>query len=105
MRRRKAASDFAWMTPSTPPMNCGSSCVASVTLVTTPRLPPPPPFSPQKSSGSEQALATRTLPSAVTTSASRRLAAAMPKCFEKLPKPPLWIRPATPTVQQPPPWT
>ena len=27
------------------------------------------------------------------------------KFFEKLPNPPLWISPATPTVAQPPPWT
>ena len=33
------------------------------------------------------------------------MAAARPKRLEKLPKPPLWIRPATPTVRQPPPCT
>ena len=32
-------------------------------------------------------------------------AAARPKAFEKLPKPPLCTRPATPTVMQPPPCT
>jgi hypothetical protein len=52
-----------------------------------------------------QALARRSWPSAVTTSASSRLPAAVPNAFEKLPKPPLCTSPATPTVMQPPPCT
>ena len=52
-----------------------------------------------------QPLTVRIFPSAVTTSASSRLAAAIPYRLEKLPNPPLWMRPATPTVAQPPPWT
>ncbi len=103
MRRRNAASDFAWILPSAPPPNSGSSCVASVMRVTTPKVPPPPPFNAQKRSGWVHALATRIFPSAVTTSASRRPAAARPKFFENEPKPPPWISPPTPTVQHPPP--
>jgi hypothetical protein len=76
-----------------------------VTFVTTPNVPPPPPFSAQKRSGFVHALATRIFPSAVTTSASRRLAAARPNIFEKLPNPPPPRKPMTPTVVQPPPWT
>ena len=89
----------------TAPIDAGSACVRSVSFVTTPRLPPPPPFSPQNSSGFVQALAMRTSPSAVTTSACSRFADASPKPFEKLPKPPLCTSPATPTVKQPPPCT
>jgi hypothetical protein len=44
-------------------------------------------------------------PSAVTIFASSRLTAAKPYAFEKLPKPPPRMSPATPTVVQPPPWT
>ena len=40
---------------------------------------------------------------AVTTSACNKLAADVPKPFEKLPNPPLWTRPATPTSVHPPP--
>lgn len=87
------------------PNRSGNSRVRSVSRVTTPRLPPPPPFSPQNRSGWEQALAVRAVPSAVTTSASSSPAAAKPKAFEKLPKPPLSTSPATPTVVQPPPCT
>ena len=65
------------MVAKTPPKNSGSACVRSVTRVTTPN-PPPPPFSAQKRSGFEQALAILTSPSAVTTSASMRLAPACP---------------------------
>jgi hypothetical protein len=60
---------------------------------------------PRNRSGWVQVLAILTAPSAVTTSALSRLAAAIPYAFEKLPKPPLWIRLATPTVRHPPPWT
>ena len=60
----------------TAPKISGRACVRSVSRVTTPKLPPPPPLSAQNSSGCVQALAIRTAPSAVTTSASSRLAAA-----------------------------
>ena len=70
----KASSDAALMAPN----SGGRSCVLSVRRVITPKLPPPPPFSAQNRSGLVQALAMRTAPSAVTTSASSRLAAAMP---------------------------
>jgi len=103
--RRYAASEVALMVANTPPKNAGRSWVRNVSRVTTPRLPPPPPLIAQNRSGLVQRLAIRTAPSAVTISASSRLAAAIPYAFEKLPKPPLWIRPATPTVMQPPPWT
>ena len=53
------------------------ACAAS-RRVTTPKLPPPPPFSAQNRSGLVQALAIRTSPSAVTISASSKLAAAVP---------------------------
>ncbi len=52
-----------------------------VSRVTTPRLPPPPPFNPQNRSELVQALAIRTSPSAVTTSASSRPAAAKTKAL------------------------
>ena len=74
--RLNAASEVAFTAPKTAPNSGGRSCVFSVTRVITPRLPPPPPFRPQNSSGLEWALAIRTAPSAVTTSASSRLAAA-----------------------------
>ena len=77
--------------PNTPPKNSGSSWVRKVARVTTPQLPPPPPFSAQNRSGFIAALAMRTAPSAVTISASSSPAATVPKVFEKLPKPPLWI--------------
>ncbi len=104
-RRRKAAGDAACTVRFTAPKSSGSACTRKVSRVTMPRLPPPPPFRPQNSSGSLQALAMRTAPSAVTTSASSRLPEASPKALEKLPKPPLCTSPATPTVMQPPPWT
>src|SRR5262245_26685383 len=66
---------------------------------------PASPLRPQKRSGLMQALAITTAPSAVTISASRRLAAAVPNCLEWLPKPPARTRPATPTVRHPPPCT
>ncbi len=50
-----------------------------------------------------QELTTRTWPSAVTISASINPAAALPKRFEYEPNPPPKVRPATPTVMQPPP--
>ena len=62
--------------PNTPPKIRAARACASVRRVTTPRLPPPPPFSAQNRSGLVQALAMRTSPSAVTTSASSRPAAA-----------------------------
>ena len=52
-----------------------------------------------------QAFTTRTTPSAVTTSASSMLAAAIPYRLEKLPKPPPRTSPGTPTVMHPPPCT
>ena len=36
---------------------------------------------------------------------TRGLAAPVPNCFDRLPKPPPWTKPAVPTVRQPPPWT
>ena len=60
------------------PKNGGNSRVRSVSRVTMPKLPPPPPFKAQNRSGLVQALAMRTVPSAVTTSASIRPAAARP---------------------------
>ena len=55
----------------------------------TPQLPPPPPLIAQNRSGWVQAFTVRTLPSAVTTSASSSPEAAVPKPLEKLLKPPL----------------
>ena len=101
----KAASDVARTLKFTAPNVSGNSCTFSVRRVTTPSEPPPPPFSAQKRSAFVQALQMRTVPSAVTTSACSRLAAASPKALEKLPNPPLCTRPATPTVMQPPPCT
>ena len=76
IRPRNAASELAWTVAEGRAENSGSACVRSVSRVTTPRLPPPPPFNPQNRSGLVQALAMRTAPSAVTISASSRLAAA-----------------------------
>src|SRR5215468_12628321 len=56
----------------------GSGWVRSVSRVTTPKVPPPPPLSAQNRSGLLAALAVRTAPSGVTTSASSRFAAAVP---------------------------
>ena len=78
IRSRKAVSELALMVPKTAPKYSGSSRVLSVSRVTTPKLPPPPPLSAQNKSGLVQALATFTAPSAVTTSASSRPAAARP---------------------------
>lgn len=50
----------------------------AVRRVTTPKPPLPPPFRAQKSLGFVRALAMRTAPSAVTISASGKLAPAMP---------------------------
>ena len=66
------------MVVNTAPKNSGKSCVRSVSRVTTPKLPPPPPLIAQNRSGFVQALAILTAPSAVTISASSRLAAAIP---------------------------
>ena len=74
----KAASEFARSDQWTRPKVLGRSWVFNVSRVTTPNVPPPPPFSAQKRSGSWAALTTRITPSAVTTSASSRLAAAKP---------------------------
>src|SRR5580658_5597178 len=103
--QRVVRADRALIVPHAAPKNCGSSWVRSVRRVTTPQLPPPPPLSAQKRSGCEQLLTTSARPSAVTTSASSSPAAAVPKALEKLPKPPLCTRPATPTLVQPPPCT
>ncbi len=100
---RHAVSVRACTAKSTAPIVRGNECVRRVRRVTTPKVPPPPPFNAKNSSGSRTALAMRTAPSAVTISASSRLAAPVPNCFDRLPKPPLWIKPATPTVRQPPP--
>ena len=47
-------------------------------LLTTPKVPPPPPFKAQNRSGLVHAFAIRIWPSAVTTSASSKLPAAVP---------------------------
>ena len=52
-------------------------CNVNRNELTTPKLPPPP-RSPQKRSGFSSALAVSTRPSAVTTSAERRLSQARP---------------------------
>ena len=75
---RNAAAEVAATSMLTAPKVSGSACTRSVSRVTTPKLPPPPPLSAQKRSGFVQALARRTWPSAVTTSASSRLPAAVP---------------------------
>src|SRR5215472_7143279 len=70
--------------------------------VTTPKLPPPP-RSPQKSSEFCLALAVSNLPSAVTTSADRRLSQLRP-CFPcSQPSPPPRVSPAIPVVETTPP--
>jgi len=56
----------------------GSSCVRTVSLLTAPKVPPPPPLSAQNRSGLTHAFAIWIEPSAVTTSASNRLDAAVP---------------------------
>src|SRR5438067_1533669 len=94
------------MLPSTAPKNAGSGCVSSVTRATTPNVPPPPPRNAQNRSWFWHAFATTTCPSAVTTSASSMLAAAMPYAFDQLPNPPPCMNPpAAPTEVHPPPWT
>jgi hypothetical protein len=90
---------------STAPKKPGNTWVRRVRRVTTPKVPPPPPLRAQNSSRLRTGLAIRTAPSAVTTSASSRFAAAVPNPLEKLPNPPPRTSPATPTVVQPPPWT
>ena len=66
------------MVALTAPKRAGNSWVASVRRVTTPRLPPPPPLMAQYKSGFVQAFTIKARPSAVTTSASSKLAAAVP---------------------------
>jgi hypothetical protein len=75
---RNAGPDIALTVKIAAPARSASSWVLSVSRVTTPKLPPPPPFSAQSRSGLVQALAMRTAPSAVTTSASSSDAAAVP---------------------------
>ena len=84
----------------------GSSWVRRVSRVTTPKLPPPPPFSAQNRSGLRAGVGDAHL--AVGGDDLGLQQARRGECrsaLEKLPKPPLWIRPATPTVVQPPPCT
>ena len=82
--------------PITTPKVAGNSYVLSVSRVTTPNVPPPPPFSAQNRSGLVQSLAIRTWPSAVTTSASSRSEAPVPKPFEKTPEAAALHEPADP---------
>src|SRR5579859_1524315 len=71
------------MVAKAPPKNSGRSWVRRISLVTTPRLPPPPPLMPQNSSGSRHLLTRRSVPSAVTISASSTLPAAVPQRFRE----------------------
>src|SRR5262249_46408746 len=73
-----AASDAAAIMVWTAPTEAGRGWVRSVSGVTAPKVPPPPPLSAQNRSGLLAALAVRTAPSGVTTSASSRFAAAVP---------------------------
>ena len=66
------------MSPKAAPNNGAARASCSVRRVITPKVPPPPPFKAQNRSGFVHALAMRTSPSAVTISASIRLAAAVP---------------------------
>ena len=75
---RNAASEEARIVVNNPPKYSGSSRVRHVSRVTTPKLLPPPPLRAQNKSALVQVLAMRAVPSAVTTSASSRFAAAVP---------------------------
>src|SRR5205823_4791540 len=82
----KEAGSLASTSAFTAPASAGRSCVRSVRRVMTPKVLPPPPLSAHNKSGSRQSLTTRTLPSAVTISASIRCEAAVPNPFENVPK-------------------
>src|SRR5690606_34655090 len=73
-------------------------CSANSNPVTTPKLPPPPRIA-QKRSGFSVALARSRLPSAVTTSADRRLSSVMPYFRVSQPNPPPSVSPAIPVVE------
>ena len=72
------SSEEALTVKLAPPASSGRSRTRRVNLLTAPKVPPPPPFRAQNRSELVQEFAIRTLPSAVTTSASRRPAAAIP---------------------------
>ena len=87
------------------PKFSGSGWVASVSRVIAPNVPPPPPFSAQNRSGSCDVVDDPHLAVGGDDLGLDQAGAAVPKPFEKLPKPPPCTRPATPTVVQPPPCT
>ena len=70
--------------------------------VTTPKFPPPP-LSAHSSSGFSPASARMSSPSAVTSSAARRLSQARPCWRSSQPEPPPMVSPATPVVETRPP--
>ena len=85
-----------------PPYTVSSGCRSYSSDVATPKLPPPP-RSAQRRSGSFSAFAVVTAPSAMTTSADRRLSTAMPYLPISHPRPPPSVSPAIPVVETTPP--
>jgi integrase len=81
-----------------------TGCRRNSNSVTTPKLPPPP-LSAQKRSVFAVSLAVRHSPSAVITSAERRLSQLMPYVRRSQPWPPPSVRPATLVVETTPPGT
>ena len=96
-RSSSAASSIGWMI--SPDSTSGPrACRRNSKAATTPKLPPPP-RSAQKRSGFSSALARRSRPSAVTTSAATRLSMVSPNLRVIQPKPPPRVSPAMPVVE------
>src|SRR5262249_16101514 len=81
---------------SIPPTTAGTSCSLNRNRVTTPKLPPPPRIA-QKRSGCVSASTRRSLPSAVTSSAARRLSMVRQYLRTRYPTPPPSVIPPIPT--------
>jgi hypothetical protein len=93
------ASSSLWTVVRT--SNSVSSYMANSNSVTTPKFPPPPRI-PQKRSGWSSGLARTTSPSAVTTSADRRLSIVRPNRRISRPTPPPNVGPPTPVCETTP---
>ena len=92
----RCAPAISWYIRST--VSWLSSCSANSNSVTTPKLPPPPRMA-QNRSGCWSAAARRIRPSAVTTSAARRLSMVSPNRRISRPTPPPRVSPATPVCE------
>ena len=104
-QERSAAGPWSAPQKKSPRCTCGpTGCRRYSKDVTTPKLPPPPRRA-QKRSACSSAEARRSLPSAVTTSAARRLSAVRPCRRDSQPIPPPRVRPPIPVVLTKPPGT